>query len=61
MEEYDFLIQKQRAFYMQGKTKSISFRIEMLNQLRNLIKTNEKTLMDALKQDLNKSEFDSYF
>jgi aldehyde dehydrogenase (NAD+) len=60
MEEYDFLIQKQRAFYMQGKTKSISFRIEMLNQLRNLIKTNEKTLMDALKQDLNKSEFDSY-
>jgi aldehyde dehydrogenase (NAD+) len=60
MEEYDFLIQKQRAFYMQGKTKSISFRIEMLNHLRNLIKSNEKTLMDALKQDLNKSEFDSY-
>jgi aldehyde dehydrogenase (NAD+) len=60
MEEYDFLIQKQRDFYMQGKTKSISFRIEMLNQLRHLIKSNEKTLMDALKQDLNKSEFDSY-
>lgn len=60
MEKYDVLIQKQRAFFMQGKTKSVTFRIEMLNQLRNLIKTNEKSLMDALKQDLNKSEFDSF-
>jgi aldehyde dehydrogenase (NAD+) len=60
MEKYDTLIQMQRAFFNQGKTKSVSFRIEMLNQLRNLIKTNEKPLMDALKQDLNKSEFDSF-
>lgn len=60
MEKYDTLIQMQRAFFTQGKTKSVSFRIEMLNQLRNLIKTNEKPLMDALKQDLNKSEFDSF-
>jgi aldehyde dehydrogenase (NAD+) len=60
MEKYDVLIQKQRAFFMQGKTKSVSFRLQMLNQLRNLIKTNEKSLMDALKQDLNKSEFDSF-
>jgi aldehyde dehydrogenase (NAD+) len=60
MEKYDTLIQMQRAFFTQGKTKSVSFRIEMLSQLRNLIKTNEKPLMDALKQDLNKSEFDSF-
>jgi aldehyde dehydrogenase (NAD+) len=60
MEKYDTLIQMHRAFYTQGKTKSVSFRIEMLNRLRNLIKTNEKPLMDALKQDLNKSEFDSF-
>jgi aldehyde dehydrogenase (NAD+) len=60
MEKYDTLIQMQRAFFTQGKTKNVTFRIEMLNQLRNLIKTNEKPLMDALKQDLNKSEFDSF-
>jgi aldehyde dehydrogenase (NAD+) len=60
MEKYDTLIQMQRAFFTQGKTKSVTFRIEMLNQLRNLIKTNEKLLMNALKQDLNKSEFDSF-
>ncbi|CAG9606371.1 aldehyde dehydrogenase [Pseudoneobacillus rhizosphaerae] len=60
MEKYNTLIQMQRAFFTQGKTKSVSFRIEMLNQLRKLIKTNEKPLMDALKQDLNKSEFDSF-
>jgi aldehyde dehydrogenase (NAD+) len=60
MGNYPVLIQKQREFFMQGKTKSLSFRIERLNQLRNLIKSNEKVLMDALKQDLNKSEFDSF-
>jgi aldehyde dehydrogenase (NAD+) len=60
MEKYDTLIQMQRAFFNQGKTKGVTFRIEMLIQLRNLIKTNEKSLMDALKQDLNKSEFDSF-
>lgn len=60
MEKYGVLIQRQRTFFMQGKTKSVSFRIQMLNQLRNLIKLNEKLLMDALKQDLNKSEFDSF-
>jgi aldehyde dehydrogenase (NAD+) len=60
MEKYDQLVHKQRDFYMQGKTKSISFRIEMLTLLRRLIKDNEKALMDALKQDLNKSEFDSF-
>jgi aldehyde dehydrogenase (NAD+) len=60
MGNYEVLIQKQRAFFMHGKTKSVSFRLQMLNQLRNLIKSNEKPLMDALKQDLNKSEFDSF-
>ncbi|HYK74277.1 MAG TPA: aldehyde dehydrogenase, partial [Pseudoneobacillus sp.] len=39
---------------------SISFRLETLQLLRNLIKENEQKFMNALKKDLNKSEFDSY-
>lgn len=60
MENYRELIQKQRNFFLQGKTKNVSYRIEMLKMLQRLIQNNEQVLMDALKEDLNKSEFDSY-
>ncbi len=58
--EYSQLIQKQREFYLLGKTKNVSYRIETLNLIRKLIKNNEQELMEALKEDLNKTEFDSY-
>lgn len=60
MENYADLIQKQRRFFSQGKTKDVSFRMEELGKLRTVIKQHEQELMDALKADLNKSEFDAY-
>jgi aldehyde dehydrogenase (NAD+) len=60
MDNFHELIETQRAFFLQGQTKSVQFRLEMLNKLRNMIKSNEQLLMDTLRQDLNKSEFDSY-
>ncbi|WP_442593852.1 aldehyde dehydrogenase [Neobacillus sp. D3-1R] len=60
MNNYNELIQKQRSFFLEGNTKNVSFRLEALHLLRKLIKDNEQILMNALKQDLNKSEFDSY-
>ncbi|OIK11341.1 aldehyde dehydrogenase family protein [Bacillus sp. MUM 116] len=60
MENYSELVTKQRQFLKTGKTKDVSFRIQALQDLRKLIRTNEKEIMSALKKDLNKSEFDSY-
>ncbi|WP_026582950.1 aldehyde dehydrogenase [Bacillus sp. J33] len=60
MENYADLIQKQKSFFSQGKTKDVSFRMEALGKLRTVIKQHEQELMDALKADLNKSEFDAY-
>ncbi|WP_102275244.1 aldehyde dehydrogenase [Cytobacillus massiliigabonensis] len=60
MEKFGDLIEKQRDFFLQGKTKELSFRIEALKMLQSLIRKNEQELMNALKKDLNKSEFDSY-
>ncbi|KON88319.1 aldehyde dehydrogenase [Sporosarcina globispora] len=60
MENYADLIQKQRNFFTQGKTKDVTYRMEALGRLRLLIKQHEQELMDALKADLNKSEFDAY-
>ncbi|MGN7401056.1 aldehyde dehydrogenase [Cytobacillus praedii] len=60
MGKYGELIVKQREFFLQGKTKDLSSRIESLKLLQSIIRTNEKELMNALKKDLNKSEFDTY-
>jgi aldehyde dehydrogenase (NAD+) len=60
MENLEKVIQKQRAFFLQGNTKNVTYRIDALSKLRRLIKENEQSLMDALKHDLNKSEFDSF-
>lgn len=60
MERYRDLIDKQREFFLQGKTKKLSIRIETLKKLQSLIRSNEQELMNALKADLNKSEFDAY-
>ncbi|MEH7380676.1 aldehyde dehydrogenase [Bacillus sp. JJ1533] len=60
MESYEALIKRQREFFSTGKTKEITFRVDTLKTLRNLIKTHEKDISDALHTDLNKSEFESY-
>lgn len=60
MESYGALIKKQREFFSTGKTKEVAFRMEALKKIRNLIKTHQKEIMDALHKDLNKSEFESY-
>ncbi|MGG1397169.1 aldehyde dehydrogenase [Bacillus salipaludis] len=60
MENYHDLLTKQRNFFQSGKTKEISYRIQVLQALGKLIRTNETEIMAALKKDLNKSEFDSY-
>ncbi len=54
------LVKKQKDFFETGKTKDVDFRIESLNKLQGSIKKYEKKIEQALKQDLNKSEFESY-
>ncbi|MDQ0268290.1 aldehyde dehydrogenase [Cytobacillus purgationiresistens] len=60
MENYHELIQKQRDYFAKGETKDVSFRVNALEKLQKMVKTNEQDIMNALKEDLNKSEFDSY-
>ncbi|MBS4198164.1 aldehyde dehydrogenase [Bacillus sp. FJAT-49732] len=60
MENYKSLVDKQNMFFHSGATKSISYRLSALQKLSDAIKLYEKRLMDALKADLHKSEFESY-
>ena len=50
----------QRNFYFTGTTKDIKWRLFQLKILKNTIKKYEKEVLEALKKDLNKSEFEGY-
>ncbi|MFP7298139.1 aldehyde dehydrogenase [Neobacillus niacini] len=60
MEGFGDLLKAQRDFFQTGKTKDVSFRIEALTSLGNMIRSHETEIMAALKKDLNKSDFDTY-
>ncbi len=54
------IVEKQKNFFATGKTKSISYRKQALEKLKQAIKEQEAEICKALKQDLNKSEAESY-
>lgn len=54
------LIEVQRKFFNTDKTKSVDFRMDALQKLRNSLIFNEREILDALKSDLNKSDFEGY-
>lgn len=56
----DEILEKQRLYFQSGATLSVDFRIEMLKKLRNVITKYEKEIACALKEDLGKSEYESY-
>ncbi|QOR67061.1 aldehyde dehydrogenase [Cytobacillus suaedae] len=60
MTDYSEIYNKQRAFFRTNKTKEIDFRMKALEDLKAAVQKNEKQLIDSLKADLNKSEFDAY-
>lgn len=60
MLNYADLLLKQRAYFQTGETKDLAFRIEALQKLGNAIREGEQQLIQSLKDDLNKSEFDAY-
>ncbi len=54
------IIAKQRQFFQSGKTKDTTFRITQLNVLKQLVIENKETIIQALKSDLHKPEFETY-
>lgn len=54
------LVQKQREYFQTGITRDLQFRKDQLNKLRELMVKYEKDIIKALKDDLNKPEFEAY-
>ena len=54
------LVSNQRAYFLSGATRSYAFRLRALERLRQAVRENEDTIAHAMKQDLNKSPFETY-
>ena len=53
-------INEQRELFRSGLTRPIKFRLAQLDKLRQGILKYEREILDALKQDLNKPEYEAY-
>jgi len=54
------LLGTQREYYRSGATRSVTFRLEMLDRLHRTLRRREAELFEALRRDLGKSPFESY-
>ena len=59
-QENGNIIREQRIFFNSGQTKDISFRIEQLKKLKQVILENKEAVIAGLKADLNKPEYEIY-
>ena len=54
------IINKQRDFFNTNATKSVKYRIKMLQRLKEVIRNNEVAILSALYKDLLKSKAEAY-
>lgn len=58
--QLNHVVQIQRDFFNTNETKSVAFRKKQLHKLAEAIEEYKPQIYDALKKDLNKSEYESY-
>ncbi len=58
--DFSELIERQRAYFQSGATRSYEARLHALRELRRVLKQFEPRLYEALLKDLNKSEYEAY-
>lgn len=60
VQNIEGIVQKQRAFFATGATRSVSARILLIRQLYDSIKVHEREILDALQADLGKSSMEGF-
>lgn len=60
MKDLQSYLLEQKQFFQAGKTKKISFRIEQLKKLKQILVDNEQLLIDEVHKDFQKSAFETY-
>ncbi len=60
MNNIKTIVNNQKSYFLNGETRDVSFRKKQLTKLYDSIKRHESEILNALKSDLNKSEFEAY-
>lgn len=60
-EQIHEIVEKQREFFLSGKTLDVKFRKEQLKKLKKAMTIYEKEITEALAKDLGRSEAEAYF
>lgn len=60
MQKIEATVQRLRANFGQGLTRSLAWRKTQLNALLDMLKTEEAALLAALKRDLGKGEYEAW-
>ena len=54
------IVERQKQFFDTGSTKSVTYRIRMLQKLEQAVRNHEDEILSALYQDLSKSKAEAY-
>ena len=54
------IVEKQREFFLTGKTLDVSWRIAQLKKLKDAVSAHEKDFEEALAKDLGRSRVEAY-
>jgi aldehyde dehydrogenase (NAD+) len=54
------LIKRQHDFFAGGSTRDVSFRLQQLDKLRSVLKSQERAILQALEADLRKPPVEAY-
>ena len=60
MEDINLIFKNQKEFFESGKTINVDYRIKNLKKLNDIIKKNEDKILNELKKDLGKSNFEGF-
>jgi acyl-CoA reductase-like NAD-dependent aldehyde dehydrogenase len=55
------ILQTQRQYFATGQTKEIDFRLSQLKKLKQAVQNYQQQIVNAVKADLNRPEFEAYF
>ncbi|HAP57323.1 MAG TPA: aldehyde dehydrogenase family protein, partial [Sphaerochaeta sp.] len=60
MNEIELCLSEMQAFFQNGNTLSIAWRKEQLKKLKDGIRSYEKQILNALYEDLGKTDFEGF-
>lgn len=58
--DFKAIYKQQQSFFLTNQTKDVDFRLQQLRKLKQLLKTNEQKLFEAIYADFGKSTFETY-